>query len=160
MESLEYDKKELFKNWDEYGVDLEGYNRAIREKVNKIELNLEKSKWDLENQIADEAYSNKIERERNPAAKVNQKLQHRIIELEKEKDKLEMQVLTDKKIYELEKSNIKLQTQLTSEKEEFVKINAPRLIGGLEKLELFFDNIGRNADSNSQIKLDSVIVSR
>ena len=48
----------------------------------------------------------------------------------------------------------------TSEKEEFVQINAPRLIAGLEKLELFFDNIGRNADSNSQIKLDSVIVSR
>ena len=47
-----------------------------------------------------------------------------------------------------------------SEKEEFVRINAPRLIAGLEKLELFFNNIGRNADSNSQIKLDSVIVSR
>ena len=85
MKNLEYDKKELFKNWDECGVDLEGYNRAIREKVNKIELNLEKSKWDLENQIADEAYSNKFEQERNPAAKVNQKLQYRIIELEKRK---------------------------------------------------------------------------
>jgi len=48
----------------------------------------------------------------------------------------------------------------TSEKVEFVQINAPRLIAGLEKLELFFDNIGRNVDSNSKIKLDSVIVSR
>ena len=38
MSKVEYDKKELFKNWDECGVDLEGYNRAIREKVNKIEL--------------------------------------------------------------------------------------------------------------------------
>jgi len=122
MENLEYDKKVLFKNWDEYGVDLEGYNRAIREKVNKIELNLEKSKWDLENRIADELYSNKIEQERIPAVEVNQKLQHRIIELEKEKDKLEMQVLTDKKIYELEKSNIKLQTQLTSESQNLQQL--------------------------------------
>ena len=82
------------------------------EKVNKIELIPEKSKWDLENQIDDETYSNKIEQERDPAAKVNQKLQHRIIELEKEKEKLEMQVLTDKKIHELEKSNIELKTKL------------------------------------------------
>jgi len=48
----------------------------------------------------------------------------------------------------------------TSEKDEFVQINAPRLIAGLEKLELFFEDIRRNTDSNSQIKLDSVIVSR
>ena len=86
MENLEYNKKELFKNWDECGVDLEGYNRAIREKVNKIELILEKSKRDLENRNADEANSNKIEQERSSAAEVNQKLQHRIRELEKEKD--------------------------------------------------------------------------
>jgi len=122
MENLEYDKKELFKNWDECGVDLESYNRAIREKVNKIELILEKSKWDLENRIADEAYSNKNEQERNPAAKVNQTLQQRIIELEKAKDKLEMQVLTDKKIHELEKSNIKLQTQLTFESQNLLEL--------------------------------------
>jgi len=122
MENLEYDKKELFKNWDECGVDLESYNRTIREKVNKIELILEKSKWDLENRIADEAYSNKNEQERNPAAKVNQTLQQRIIELEKAKDKLEMQVLTDKKIHELEKSNIKLQTQLTFESQNLLEL--------------------------------------
>ncbi len=122
MEDLEYDKKELFKNWDECGVDLESYNRAIREKVNKIELILEKSKWDLENRIADKAYSNKNEQERNPAAKVNQTLQQRIIELEKAKDKLEMQVLTDKKIHELEKSNIKLQTQLTFESQNLLEL--------------------------------------
>jgi len=48
----------------------------------------------------------------------------------------------------------------SSEKEEFVQINAPRLIAGLEKLELFFQDIIRNTDSKSQIKLDSVIVSR
>ena len=122
MENLEYDRKELFKNWDECGVDLESYNKAIREKVNKIELILEKSKWDLENRIADELYSNKIEQERIPAVEVNQKLQHRIIELEKEKDKLEMQVLTDKKIHELEKSNIKLQTQLISESQNLLEL--------------------------------------
>ena len=123
MENLEYDKKELFKNWDECGVDLESYNKAIREKVNKIELILEKSKWDLENRIADESYSNKIEQDRrSPAAEVNQKLQDRIIELEKEKDKLEMQVLTDKKIHELEKSNIKLQTQLISESQNLLEL--------------------------------------
>ena len=122
MENLEYDKKELFKNWDECGVDLESYNKAIREKVNKIELILEKSKWDLENRIVDELYSNKIEQERIPAVEVNQKLQHRIIELEKEKDKLEMQVLTDKKIHELEKSNIKLQTQLISESQNLLEL--------------------------------------
>ena len=122
MENSEYDKKELFKNWDECGVDLESYNKAIRKKVNKIELILEKSKWDLENRIADESYSNKIEQERSPTAEVNQKLQHRIIELEKEKDKLEMQVLTDKKIHELEKSNIKLQTQLISESQNLLEL--------------------------------------
>ncbi len=123
MENLEYDRKELFKNWDECGVDLESYNKAIREKVNKIELILEKSKWDLENRIADESYSNKIEQDRrSPAAEVNQKLQFRIIELEKEKDKLEMQVLTDKKIHELEKSNIKLQTQLISESQNLLEL--------------------------------------
>ena len=122
MENLEYDKKELFKNWDECGVDLESYNKAIRKKVNKIEFILEKSKWDLEKQIADESYSNKIEQERSPAVEVNQKLQHRIIELEKEKDKLEMQVLTDKKIHELEKSNIKLQTQLISESQNLLEL--------------------------------------
>jgi len=122
MEDLEFDKKELFKNWDECGVDLEGYNKAIREKVNKIELILEKSTWDFENRIADEVHSNKIEQERNPAAKVNQTLQQRIIELEKAKDKLEMQVLTDRKIHKLEKSNIKLQTQLTSESQNLLEL--------------------------------------
>jgi len=122
MSKVEYDKKELFKNWDECGVDLESYNRAIREKVNKIELILEKSKWDLENRIADESHSDMIEQEINPAAKVNQTLQQRIIELEKAKDKLEMQVLTDKKIHELEKSNIKLQTQLTSESQNLLEL--------------------------------------
>jgi len=122
MENLEYNKKELFKNWDECDIDLQDQNRAIREKVNKIELILEKSKWDLENRIVEDAYLNRIEQERNPAAKVNQKLQHRIIELEKEKEKLEMQVLTDKKIYKLEKSNIKLQTQLTSESQNLLEL--------------------------------------
>jgi len=34
--------------------------------------------------------------------------QHRIIELEKEKEKLEMQVLTDKKIHELEKTSFQM----------------------------------------------------
>jgi len=90
------------------------------EKVNKIELILEKSKWDLENRIDDKSYSIKIEQERDPAAKVNQKLQYRIIELEKEK--LEMQVLTDKTIHELEKSNIKLQTQLISESQNLLEL--------------------------------------
>jgi len=122
MSKVEYDKKELFKNWDECGVDLEGYNRAIREKVNKIELILEKSKWDLENRIANESHLDMIEQEINPAAKVNQTLEQRIIELEKQKDKLEMQVLTDKKIHELEKSNIKLQTQLTSESQNLLEL--------------------------------------
>jgi len=36
------------------------------EKVNKIELIPEKTKWDLENRIDDGAYSNKIEQKRNP----------------------------------------------------------------------------------------------
>jgi predicted Zn-dependent protease len=37
--------------------------------------------------------------------KVEQKLQHRIIELEKDYEKLEMQILSNKKIHELEKTN-------------------------------------------------------
>jgi len=128
MENLEYDKKELFKNWDECGVDLEGYNRAIRKKVNKIEVILEKSKWDLENQIVEEDCSNKMEQERNTNAKVNQKLEYRIIELEKEKEKLEMQVLTDKKIHELEKSNIILQAQLTSKSQNLLQLKKEKAL--------------------------------
>jgi len=92
------------------------------EKVNKIELIPEKPEWDLENRIDDKVYSNRIEQEKGPAAKVNQKLQHRIIELEQEKEKLEMQMLTDKKIHELEKSNIKLQTQLASESQNLLEL--------------------------------------
>ncbi|MCH8914697.1 MAG: matrixin family metalloprotease [Thaumarchaeota archaeon] len=118
MGDVEFDKKELFKNWDECGIDLKNYNRAIREKVNKIELILEKSKLNVENPFAEQPYSDKIEQD----MKVNQKLQHRITELEKEKEKLEMQILTDKKIHELEKSNIKLQTQLTSESQNLLEL--------------------------------------
>ena len=95
MENLGHNKKELFKNWDEYGVN-------------------------LENRIVEGTYSNKMEQERNLVSKVNQKLRHRIIKLEKEK--LEMRVLTDKKVYELEKSNIKLQTQLTSESQNLLEL--------------------------------------
>jgi len=105
------------------------------EKVNKIELILEKSKWDLENRIADESYSNKIEQERSPAAEVNQKLQHRIIELEKEKDKLEMQVLTDKKIHELEK------TSFVMMKKYYTTIAiAGLIIGGFVGVFTFYEN--------------------
>jgi len=41
-----------------------------------------------------------------------------------------------------------------SEKEEFVKINAPRLVAGIEKIEMFFENISKNY--LSKIELDSV----
>jgi len=103
------------------------------EKVNKIELILEKSKWDLEKRIADESYSNKIEQERSPAAEVNQKLQQRIIELEK--DKLEMQVLTDKKIHELEKSSFQMM------KKYYLTIAiAGLIIGGLVGVFTFYEN--------------------
>ena len=46
-------------------------------------------------------YSDKIEQD----LKVEQKLQHRILELEKDYEKLEMQILSNKKIHELEKTN-------------------------------------------------------
>ena len=116
MGDVEFDKKELFKNWDECGIDLKNHNRAIREKVNKVELILEKSKLNVENRLAEQPYSNKIEQD----MKVNPKLQHRITELEKEK--LEMQIFTDKKIHELEKLNIKLQTHLTSESQNVLEL--------------------------------------
>jgi len=61
MENLGHNKKELFKNWDEYGVN-------------------------LENRIVEETCSNKMEQERNLVSKVNQKLRHRILKLEKEKE--------------------------------------------------------------------------
>ena len=118
MEDVEFDKKELLKNWDECGIDLKNYNGTIQEKVNKIELILEKSKWDVEHQFAEQPYSDKIKQD----MKVNYKLQHRIIELEKEKEKLETQILTDKKIHELEKSNIKLQTHLTLESQNLLEL--------------------------------------
>ncbi|KKK79420.1 hypothetical protein LCGC14_2833680, partial [marine sediment metagenome] len=41
-----------------------------------------------------------------------------------------------------------------SEKEEFVKINAPRLVAGIKKIEMFFENISKNY--LSKIELDSV----
>ncbi|HJJ23111.1 MAG TPA: matrixin family metalloprotease [Nitrosopumilus sp.] len=109
MEDVEFETKKVFKNWDDCGLDVELYNHAIREKIHQLESNIKKSKYDVINRLAEQPYSDKIEQD----IKFNQKLQHRIMELEKEKEKLEMQILTDKKIHELEKSNIELKAKLS-----------------------------------------------
>ena len=150
MENLEYDKKELFKNWDECGVDLESYNKAIRKKVNKIELILEKSKWGLENRIADESYSNKIEQERSSTTEINQKLQHRIIELEKSNIKLQTQLISESQnLLELKKEKEFLTKKVDSEeKTSFVMMKkyyttiaiAGLIIGGFVGVFTFYEN--------------------
>ena len=150
MKNLECDKKKLYKNWDECGVDLESYNKAIRKKVNKIELILEKSKWGLENRIADESYSNKIEQERSPTTEVNQKLQHRIIELEKSNIKLQTQLISEaQNLLELKKEKEFLTKKVDSgEKTSFVMMKkyyitiaiAGLIIGGFVGVFTFYEN--------------------
>jgi len=116
MEIIDSEKAELFKKWDESGVDLETYNNQIKDKVSKIELILEKSKWELENKVAEEGYNAHLAQKRNPLLYSNAKLDHKIHELEKEKVWFEAQILSDKKIHELEKEKTRLEAQILSDK--------------------------------------------
>jgi len=104
MDITDSEKAELFKKWDESGVDLETYNNQIKDKVSKIELILEKSKWELENKVAEEGYNAYLAQKRNPSSNSNNELGRKIHELEKEKIWFEAQILSDKKIHELEKA--------------------------------------------------------
>jgi len=114
MDITDSEKAELFKKWDESGVDLETYNNQIKNKVSKIELILEKSKWELENKVAEEGYNAHLAHKRNPASYSNDELGHKIHELEKEKIWFEAQILSDKKIHELENEKIRLEAQILS----------------------------------------------
>ena len=142
MEIIDSEKAELFKKWDESGVDLETYNNQIKDKVSKIELILKNCKWELENKDAEEGYDAHLAQKRNYSLHSSDELEHKIYELENEKGKLDAQVLSDKKIHELEnekgkleaqilttdkiheleKSNIKLQTQLTFESKNVLEL--------------------------------------
>jgi len=113
MEITASEKKAVFKRWDESGVDLQTYNNAIKDKVSKLELILEKSKWELENRVAEEGYLNHLAQKSNQTSPVINEQEHKIHELEKEKVRLESQILSDKKIHELEKSNIELKAKLS-----------------------------------------------
>jgi len=148
MEITDSEKAELFKKWDDSGVDLETYNNQIKDKVSKIELILEKSKWELENKVAEEGYNAHLAQKRNPSLHVSNELVHKVHELEKEKvwfeaqilsdkkihelenekTRLEAQILSDKKIHELEKSNIKLQNQLISESQNLVELKQEKVL--------------------------------
>jgi len=116
MDITDSEKAELFKKWDESGVDLETYNNRIKDKVSKIELILEKSKWELENKVAEEGYNAHLEQKRNPSLYSNNELGRKIHELEKEKVWFEAQILSDKKIHELEKDKTKLEAQILSDR--------------------------------------------
>ena len=116
MEMSDSEKAELFRKWDESGVDLETYNNKIKDKVSKIELILEKSKWELENKVAEEGYNAHLAQKRNPSSYYNDELGRKIHELEKEKVWFEAQILSDKKIHELEKEKTKLEAQILSDR--------------------------------------------
>ncbi len=116
MEITDSEKAELFKKWDDSGVDLETYNNQIKEKVSKIELILEKSKWELENKVAEEGYTTYLAQKRNPSLHSSNKLEYKIHELENEKAKLETQILTTDKIHALENEKFRLETQILSDK--------------------------------------------
>ncbi|MCH7647995.1 MAG: matrixin family metalloprotease [Thaumarchaeota archaeon] len=116
MDITDSEKAELFKKWDESGVDLETYNNQIKDQVSKIALILEKSKWELENKVAEEGYNAHLAQKRNPLLYSNTKLEHKIHELEKEKVWFEAQILSDKKIHQLEKEKTKLEAQILSDK--------------------------------------------
>ena len=116
MDITDSEKAELFKKWDESGVDLETYNNQIKDQVSKIALILEKSKWELENKVAEEGYNAHLAQKRNPLLYSNTKLEHKIHELEKEKVWFEAQILSDKKIHQLEKEKTQLEAQILSDK--------------------------------------------
>jgi len=116
MDITDSEKAELFNKWDESGVDLETYNNQIKAKVSKIELILEKSKWELENKVAEEGYNAHLAQKRNPSSYSNDELGRKIHELEKEKVWFEAQLLSDKKIHELEKEKTKLEAQILSDR--------------------------------------------
>jgi len=80
MEITDSEKAELFRKWDESGVDLETYNNRIKDKVSKIELILEKSKWELENKVAEEGYNAHLEQKRNQSLRSSNDLEHKIHE--------------------------------------------------------------------------------
>ncbi len=116
MEISDSEKAELFRKWDESGVDLETYNNRIKDKVSKIELILEKSKWELENKVAEEGYNAHLAQKRNSSLYSSNELGRKIHELEKEKVWFEAQILSDKKIHELEKDKTRLEAQILSDK--------------------------------------------
>ena len=147
MDITDSEKAELFKKWDESGVDLETYNNQIKDQVSKIALILEKSKWELENKVAEEGYNAHLAQKRNPLLYSNTKLEHKIHELEKEKVWFEAQILSDKKIHELEKEKTRLEAQILSDKKihELEKSNI--------ELQMKLDNSTENLQDVKQEKV-------
>ena len=147
MNITDSEKAELFKKWDESGVDLETYNNQIKNKVSKIALILEKSKWELENKVAEEGYNAHLAQKRNPSSYSNDELGRKIHELEKEKVWFEAQILSDKKIHELEKEKTRLEAQILSDKKihELEKLNI--------KLKTKLDNSSENLQEAKQEKV-------
>jgi|GEM_PF-771882 len=147
MDIKDFEIAELFKKWDESCVDLGTYNNQIKSKVSKIELILEKSKWELENKVAEEGYDAHLTQKRNSLLYSNTKLEHKIHELEKEKVWFEAQILSDKKIHELEKEKTRLEAQILSDKKihELEKSNM--------ELQMKLDNSTENLQDAKQEKV-------
>ena len=86
-----------------HSFDLEKYHNAIQEKIDILH--------DFEGKTT-----------------FNQKLQQKILKLENEKEKLETQIIADKKINELEKSNIELKIKLENNTENLLNTKQEKLI--------------------------------
>ncbi len=76
MEITDSEKAELFKKWDESCEDLETYNNQIKNKVSKIELILEKSKWEFENKVAEEGYDDHLAQKGNQSLHIRKSSQN------------------------------------------------------------------------------------
>jgi len=158
MDITDSEKAELFKKWDESGVDLETYNNQIKDKVSKIDLILEKSKWELENKVAEEGYNTYLAQKRNPSSHSNYELEHQIHQLENEKARFEAQILSDKKIHQLENEKARLEAQILSDRKihklekSFLKLEKSNI-----ELQTKLDN---NTENLQEAKQEKVLLTK
>lgn len=128
MTITDSEKAEFFRKWDESSMDLETYNNQIKDKVSKIELILERSKWELENKVAEDEYNAHLEQKRKQSLRSSDDLEREIHELENKTARLKVQILSDKKIHELEKSNIELKTKLDNSSKKLQEVKQGQLL--------------------------------
>jgi hypothetical protein len=124
MASVGYDKKEALNYWNKCKFELDNYNQVIQEKMDHLDSVIKESKRDVANRFAKQPYSDNIKLD----MKVNSNLQQKITQLEKEKEQLTTQIITDKKIHELEKSNMELKTKLTYHSETLQEVKQEKAL--------------------------------